>query len=305
MVDSSSKTAIDPASSGQPENTGTSMFGNISLWNNGPNQTAGGGQVVHEMSGLTWDSARALSVIYFTACSNPALVVANDNVHEFVWHKVNLKLFGWLMDIETADAKHLGPMLRATQKVAYEKTVMSGKRSSPQGSWSSIPLVGTYRNAGGQVHIQVVTGLLHYLRTQDSLTTLPFEFKPDLPSVYARSAYANLAMHLHREHWSTDWIPLDVVRLWPGRSRASIARNDNFLEKVVANAIREINERSDVEIEYETAIDEAGLKDIRIRFATKRKDASVMRWEYLQTQLELFPDRPSKQRALLLRETSP
>ncbi|WP_409070512.1 hypothetical protein [Burkholderia pseudomultivorans] len=81
---------------------------------------------------------------------------------------------------------------------------------------------------------------------------------------------------------------MDVVRAWPGASRASTARADYFLRKVLEPAIREINERSDVEIECETAPVEPGSKDISVRFLIRRKDPTAMGWEYLRTRSRLF-----------------
>ncbi|SEH41019.1 Initiator Replication protein [Paraburkholderia hospita] len=261
------------------------MSVNISLWDDLTHRNGGGGRAAREMSGLTWVSAQVLSFIYFTAYSNTK-ATATDTGKEFVSHEVDVKLFAWLMGIESDEMGRLEQMLMSAQKVSYVET---GKRRTSSEYWLSIPLVSTVSRMGSsRMWVDVRTDLLRYLRSQESPGALPVDFKPDLSSVYARSLYANLARHEHQEGCSTDWIPLDAVRAWPGKSRASVARAEDFLKRVVAPAIREINEVSDVEMQCETVSDEPDSKDISVRFAVTRKDPTVMRWDYLRIRSELF-----------------
>ncbi|MCO4879925.1 replication initiation protein [Paraburkholderia caribensis] len=260
------------------------MLENISLWHDRSQQLAGAELSVGEMSGLTWVSAQVLSAIYFTAYSNPAAAVT-DTGKDYARHEVDVTLFAWLLGVESEDGERLEQMLRGAQKVSYIET---GKRGPKSEYWFSIPFVSVVRFGGSSFGIDVRTDLLRYLRSQESPGALPLDFKPDLSSVYARALYANLAQHEHRERCSTGWIPLDVVRSWPGKSRASVARTEDFLKKVVASAIREINEVSDVQIQWETVTDEPNSKDISVRFAVRRKDTTVMRWDYLRARSDMF-----------------
>ncbi|WP_429356471.1 replication initiation protein [Paraburkholderia sp. 32] len=268
------------------------MSKNISPWNGHPRRVAGEKQLVWQTDGLIWVSAQVLSVIYFIAYSNTALTAAFPTGKEQDWHEVDLSFFAWLLRVDSEDLERLKRMLRVAQKVLYVGFPMSHSTE-----FVAVPFVGTCAMAGGRLGFSVNTNFLRYISSQESPGALPLEFKPDLPSTYARSLYANLSQRAHEEHASTDWIPLDVVRSWPGKSRASTARAHYFLQRIVATAIREINERSDVEIEWETASCEHGSKDISVRFAIKRKDPAALGWEYLRARAELFPACP--QRALL------
>lgn len=267
------------------------MSKNISLRNNEPRETDAKGRTIFEVNGVTWDSARTLSVIYFMACSNPMLVTAHKSDHEWAWLEIDTKFFGWLLGIENADFKRVEPVLREVKRISLEQTVLSGKRSSSQESWDLIPLLGSYSGGGNRLRIEISNDLLRYLRTQGSRATLPFEFTPDLPSVYAHSIYSNLTVHLHGEPSCTNWIPLDIVRRWPGGSRVSKAQADNFLQKVIATAIREINDRSDMEIAWEARLEPPDSPDINLQFTVKRKDPVLMEWEYLRTRSNLFYSR--------------
>ncbi|MEX3999688.1 replication initiation protein [Paraburkholderia sp. EG285A] len=266
------------------------MSKDISLWNAQAHRAASGMQVRQEVRNLTWVSAQVLSVIYFIAYSNLALANVTDTGSRYASHEIDRTLFAWLMGVDSGDVDHLQRMLRNAHQVTFEETRASRAPRPSSEVWMAtqfVQSVGTTADES-RFRVEVWIDLLRYLRSQESPGTLPFEFQPDLSSKYARALYLNLSERERQGHGSIEWIPLDVVRAWPGASRASTARTDYFLRKVLEPAIREINERSDVEIECETAPDEPGSKDISVRFLIRRKDPTAMGWEYLRTRSQLF-----------------
>jgi hypothetical protein len=73
----------------------------------------------------------------------------------------------------------------------------------------------------------------------------------------------------------TDWIPLDLVRAWIGKSGTSAAVFKYFKRDTLEPAVRQINELSDIDLSYETRTESPSTKKIdRLRFRMNRKDTA-------------------------------
>lgn len=181
---------------------------------------------------------RAINAIWFLAAQSP---------HQEAFD-ADLQYFKWLAKYETSNNhQHLRKVLRECQKAAVQVLVeMPG--AEPQ--WAAVPLVGTVAIAGGRVAFKVDELIRRQLDDPKSYTFLSIRIAAAL-SQYAYVLYERLGALAFKG--TTDWIPLAEVRRWVNADAvASLTEYKNFKRLVLDKSIAQINEITDLRVDYET-----------------------------------------------------
>jgi hypothetical protein len=112
-------------------------------------------------------------------------------------------------------------------------------------------------------------------------------FTPELKLKYARATYEHVVPYAMAG--VTGWIPLEVVRSWPGKLKASSAPVDYFLRRLLKPAVQQINEQSDFDFSFEAATGTGGAPSSdRVQFCLKRKSSEGLDWDSLISANETY-----------------
>ncbi|WP_432263431.1 replication initiation protein [Cupriavidus sp. TMH.W2] len=208
--------------------------------------------VLIDVSPMSLVARRAINALWLTVSENP------DLEH----YDIELGYFKWLSKFETSNnVAHLKKALRECQSSSVQVSVEDAG-GDPQ--WVSVPLLGSVGIAGGRVVFKVDEMIRRQLKDPQRYTYLSLRMSASL-SQYAYILYERLGSL--RFMGTTAWIPVEEVRKWVNADAVkSLTEYKQFKRLVLDKNIAQINELTDLFIEYETKTAPGSRRVAAIRF---------------------------------------
>lgn len=193
--------------------------------------------VLIDVSPMPLLARRAINALWLTVSESP-------DHHEH--YDIDLGYFKWLTKFDTSNnIAHLKKALRECQSASVQVSV---EDSDTQ--WVSVPLLGSVGIAGGRVVFKVDEMIRRQLKDPQRYTYLSLRMSAAL-STYSYILYERLSSL--RFQGTTQWIPLEVVRKWVNADAVkSLTEYKQFKRLVLDKSFEQINELTDLLIEYET-----------------------------------------------------
>ncbi|NML17379.1 replication initiation protein [Azohydromonas caseinilytica] len=212
---------------------------------------------------------RSLNVMDFLASGAPPEVTDFD---------CDLALFRFLLNYDSRNYKHMREALRETQKstVLVEVEHASARSGSELKDFVSISLVNMVAVAGGRVFFQFHPAIRRLQKDQRGYTFLSLRTTSAFSSQYAHALYERLRSVAFKGS-PTEWLTVDEARRWAGASGDKYADEFKaFKRRVLEIAKTQINELSDLRVEYETRSSPGSKKVTHIRFAFREQEGKGM-----------------------------
>ncbi|QYY33551.1 replication initiation protein (plasmid) [Cupriavidus pinatubonensis] len=211
--------------------------------------------VLVDVTPMSLVARRAINALWLTVSENP------DLPH----YDIDLGYFKWLAKFETSNnVGHLKKALRECQSSSVQVSV-DDQDGEPQ--WVSVPLLGSVGIAGGRVVFKVDEMIRRQLKDPKRFTYLSVRMAAAL-SQYAYILYERLGTF--RFKGGTDWIPVEEVRKWVNADTVkSLTEYKQFKRLVLDKNIAQINELTDLYIEYETKTSPGSRRVAAIRFKVR------------------------------------
>lgn len=208
--------------------------------------------VLIDVSPMSLLARRAINALWLTVSENP------DLPH----YDIEFGYFKWLAKFENSNnVAHLKKALRECQASSVQVSV-ADEGNDPQ--WVSVPLLGSVAIAGGRVVFKVDEMIRRQLKDPRRYTYLSLRMSAAL-SQYAYILYERLGSL--RFMGTTEWIPVDEVRKWVNAdSVKSLTEYKQFKRLVLDKSIAQINELTDLYIEYETKTAQGSRRVAALRF---------------------------------------
>lgn len=232
-----------------------------------------------DIADLGITARRMIDAAYFVVAQEPTAPRIYD---------VELSYFRWLMRYDSYNYKHLRAVVTEAQKAVVQVTdTPHGSAPSEKDPWVSVHLLGTVGIANGRIAFEVPHQLVRHIKDPVNSHWLSLRITAAFTLSYARAIYDHVLPYVI--DGNTDWIPLDVVRNWPGKAGASAAVFKYFRRDYLDPAVRQINELSDIELAYETRTASPSSRKIdRIRFRAARKKGAPPAMQHLQGAQEVY-----------------
>lgn len=187
------------------------------------------------------------------------------------YYDVELSFFRWLMRYDSYNYKHLRKVISEAQKALVQVTDTPPDRAPTEDDqWVSVQLLGIVAIRRGRISFEVPQALLRHIKDPDKSHWLSLRITSAFTLSYARAIYDHVLPFVGQG--GTDWIALEEVRAWAGKSGSGAGAFKYFKRDSLEPAVRQINELSDLDIAYETRTESPKSKKIdRIRFRLARK----------------------------------
>jgi plasmid replication initiation protein len=219
---------------------------------------------------------RGLNVMHYLACSAPVDQLEFD---------CDVDLFKFLINYASRNHKHLKEALREAQKTSIVVT-----RERPDGhhggnaDFVSIPLVGMVGVANGRVYFKFDPAIRKLHKDPHGYTLLSLRTTSAFTSAFAHSLYEKLKSMAYRGS-PTEWLTLEEARAWIGaQSSKYMDEFKQFRRFGLAVALAQINELSDLFVEYETKNVPGSKKVSHIRFVFREQQGSMVAQVMHQTE---------------------
>ncbi|WP_157267159.1 replication initiation protein [Azohydromonas aeria] len=212
---------------------------------------------------------RSLNVMDFLASG------AAPDVTDF---DCDLALFRFLLNYDSRNYKHMREALRETQKstVLVEVEHASSRPGADVKDFVSISLVNMVAVTGGRVYFQFHPAIRRLQRDQRGYTFLSLRTTSAFSSQYAHALYERLRSVAFRGS-PTEWLTVDEARRWAGASGDKYADEFKaFKRRVLEIARTQINELSDLHVEYETRSSPGSKKVTHVRFVFREQEGRGM-----------------------------
>jgi hypothetical protein len=186
----------------------------------------------------------ALGLVARRALDAAFFIVAQDTDVQ-PQYNVDLSYFKWLMTYTSNNRKHLRSVLRDLQKSAIE-----GESGSELEQWGAIPLMGSVAITGGRLIFDIDKNLQRLIKDPQQAPFLSLRVSNLFTSNYARVLYDHLLNY--RDAGETGWLPLDTVRVWTDANSKAFEEFKYLRRTVLEPAVQQINNVSNLSVEYET-----------------------------------------------------
>ncbi|WP_028212868.1 replication initiation protein [Paraburkholderia mimosarum] len=218
-----------------------------------------------EIVNMGLPARRFLDAAYFIVAQEPQPQDQYD---------VELNYFKWLMRYDSRNLKHLRTIADEAQNAKIRVTNTPSDRDPHEDDlWVQVQLIGLVGFHRGRIRFDVHPTLVPHIRDPRKSHWLSLRISTAFTRSLARAIYDKVLPSVPAGR--TDWIPLEVMRTWPGKMGANAAIFKYFKRDWLEPAVKEINEVSDIELSYETRTESTSSKKIdRIRFVLKRKDTA-------------------------------
>lgn len=189
-------------------------------------------------------------------------------------YDVELDYFKWLMRYDSRNVKHLRAIANEAQEAKVRVTdTPPGREPNEDDIWIQVQMVGLVGFGKGRIRFEVHKDLARRIRDPRRAHWLSLRISTAFSRSLARAIYDHVQQSVPMGR--TDWLPLEVVRSWPGKMGANAAIFKYFKRDWLEPAVLEINDVSDIELSYETRTESITSKKIdRIRFLLKRKEGA-------------------------------
>ncbi|AOZ04281.1 plasmid replication protein (plasmid) [Cupriavidus sp. USMAHM13] len=208
--------------------------------------------VLIDVSPMPLLARRAINALWLTVSEAP------DHEH----YDIDLGYFKWLVKFDTSNnIAHLKKALRECQAASVQVSV-EDDGGDPQ--WVSVPLLGSVGIAGGRVVFKVDEMIRRQLKDPRRYTYLSLRMSAALSS-YSYVLYERLSSI--RFQGTSEWIPLETVRKWVNADAVkSLTEYKQFKRLVLDKSVSQINELTDLHVEFETKNAPGSRRVAAIRF---------------------------------------
>jgi hypothetical protein len=208
--------------------------------------------VLIDVSPMPLLARRAINALWLTVSEAP------DHEH----YDIDLGYFKWLVKFDTSNnIAHLKKALRECQAASVQVSV-EDDGGDPQ--WVSFPLLGSVGIAGGRVVFKVDEMIRRQLKDPRRYTYLSLRMSAALSS-YSYVLYERLSSI--RFQGTSEWIPLETVRKWVNADAVkSLTEYKQFKRLVLDKSVSQINELTDLHVEFETKNAPGSRRVAAIRF---------------------------------------
>ncbi|KVK89397.1 replication initiation protein [Burkholderia sp. MSMB1498] len=196
------------------------------------------------------------------------IVAQEDRVHDL--YDVELDYFKWLMRYSSRNNAHLEQVITEAQKALVQAT--TGPTPDGEKPFGSVQLIGRVSFQSGRFQFRIPTDLISIIRGPGKSHWLSLRITSLFTLSYARVMYDHLLPFA--DDGSTDWLTLDELRGWQGEMGANALVFKYFKRDWLEPAVKQINELSDITLEYETRNEPGSRKIGRLRFRIARKDVA-------------------------------
>lgn len=220
-----------------------------------------------DISGVGVLTRRGLNVMNYLASDAPIEQLEFD---------CDIDLFKFLINYASRNQKHLKDALREAQKtsIVVERERAEGAGGNPE--FVSIPLVGMVGIANGRVFFQFNPTIRKLHKDPRGYTLLSLRTTSNFRSVFAHSLYEKLKSVAYRGS-PTEWITVETARTWVGAQDSKfMGEFKMFRQRALAVAIEQINELSDLYVEYETKNFSGSKKVSHIRFIFRPQEGEMV-----------------------------
>jgi plasmid replication initiation protein len=222
-----------------------------------------------DVSGATVLTRRALNVMNYLACSAPV---------EQLEFEYDVDYFKFLVNYPSRNHKHLVEALREAQKasVVVRRERSDGTAGGTNPEFVSIPLVGLVGLANGRVYFRFDPAMRKLHKTYRGYTFLSLRITSNFRSTYAHALYEKLKS-VEFKGSPTEWLTVAEARTWMGAHDAKFMDEfKEFRRYALTVALQQINEMSDLYVEYETKTAQGSKKVTHLRFTFKEQEGAMV-----------------------------
>jgi hypothetical protein len=207
------------------------------------------GKVLRTVTALSLVQRRVVNACWFLAAQNP-----NQESYD-----VDLSYFKWLARYDKSENHaHLRKVINECQKATVQVT------ADDEETWVSVQLIGRVATAGGRVSFKVDELIRRELANPKGFSFLSLRIGAAL-SQYGYALYEY--MDVLRYQGTTDWYSVDEVRAWVNADAyPSLAEFKQFKRYVLEKSRLQINELTDLKVEFEVRTAPGSRKVSHIRF---------------------------------------
>lgn len=208
--------------------------------------------ILVEVVDMSLTARRAIDVAYF--------IVSQASKLEKT-HVVDLNFFKWLMCYTSHNRNHLRSVLREGQKAAIQVSVIDPEDPESE-NWVSVQLLGSVGISKSKVFFEVDEKLQREIANpaNSHFLSLRFVFK----SVHAKIIYDRLQPYI--ADGVTPWFDLATLRMWLNCTGKTYDEFKYFKRSVLELAVKQVNEISNLNVEYETQTTPGSKKIGKLRF---------------------------------------
>ena len=220
-----------------------------------------------DISGVGVLTRRGLNVMNYLASDAPVEQLDFD---------CDIDLFKFLINYASRNQKHLKDALREAQKtsIVVERERPEGAGGNPE--FVSIPLVGMVGIANGRVFFRFDPTIRKLHKDPRGYTLLSLRTTSSFRSVFAHSLYEKLKSVAYRGS-PTEWLTVEAARAWVGAQDSQfMSEYKLFRQRALSVAIEQINELSDLYVEYETRNVPGSKKVSHIRFIFRAQEGEMV-----------------------------
>lgn len=222
-----------------------------------------------DVSGATVLTRRALNVMNYLACGAPV---------EQLEFEYDVDYFKFLVNYPSRNHKHLTEALREAQKasVVVRRERPDGAAGGTNPEFVSIPLVGLVGLANGRVYFRFDPAMRKLHKTYRGYTFLSLRITSNFRSAYAHALYEKLKS-VEFKGSPTEWLTVEEARTWMGAHDAKFMDEfKEFRRYALTVALQQINEMSDLYVEYETKTAQGSKKVTHLRFTFKEQEGAMV-----------------------------
>ena len=211
------------------------------------------GTVLLSVTALSLLQRRVINAAWLLAAQNPKLES----------YDVDLAYFKWLARYDNSENyAHLRKVLNECQKATVQVTVEDENPAKIK--WVSVQLIGRVAIAGGRISFKVDELIRRELENPKGFTFLSVRIGGAL-SQYAYAFYERLGAL--RYQGTTEWFPLEEIRSWANADAfPSLAEYKQFKRYVIEKAVTQINDLTDIRVDYEVRTTPGSRRVAFIRF---------------------------------------
>lgn len=213
-----------------------------------------------DVSDLGLVARKALNACHYVAASSP--------VDPSGSYTVDLNFFRWLINYDKSNnLAHLKKALREAQKSAVQVNIIDVKDPTKD-SWASVPMLGATGISGGKVIFRIPEEIRPHLLEPGSYTYLSLRITAAFTSSYALTLYEKLASQRYRG--GTDWFEIEAFREWISVGNVkTLSEFKNLKRYVLTPALAQINELSDIRVDYVTKATSGTKRITHLKFTVR------------------------------------
>lgn len=221
--------------------------------------------VVVEITNIGAGAYRALDAFIFVVNNEPNIQARYD---------VDLGYFRWLMRYDSGNYKHFRAMLRELQQAALQLAEDPTDGNPLSDKYASVPMLGPFAITGGRLVFEMPALMQRHLKDPEQAHWLSLRSAAQLTLLYAKVIYNRVLPYV--DEGETEWYTVDTVKGWPGEAQTPAVEYKYFRRDYLDEALEQINQKSNINISFETKTAPKSRKIAYIRFILSWKEPEVV-----------------------------